>query len=153
MIGGNLTDEYYFTRSADNPFTGAAPGGTSTLRGEHGRRAEPRARDLAAGRSALGADLPPADMGVDTLIVGGGTAGCVLADRLSADPARRVLLLEAGPPDTHPFIQHAGAAWRRCCPIPGTSGRSRPWRGRAATRPRPIGCRGARWADPPRPTA
>lgn len=44
------------------------------------------------------------DAAYDYLIVGAGSAGCVLANRLSADPDKRVCLIEAGPADTHPLL-------------------------------------------------
>jgi choline dehydrogenase len=49
--------------------------------------------------------MPPNDTSeFDYVIVGAGSAGCVLANRLSADGKHSVLLLEAGPKDTHIWI-------------------------------------------------
>ena len=48
----------------------------------------------------------------DYLVIGGGTAGCILAARLSEDPATRVTLLEAGPEDRDPWI-HIPAGYAR----------------------------------------
>lgn len=77
----------------------------------------------------------PASAGTyDYVIVGGGTAGCVLASRLTEDGQSSVCLLEAGPPDSHPYLHVPGGfikavsdprfTWRfQTQPGPGTAGR------------------------------
>jgi len=55
----------------------------------------------------------------DFVVVGAGSAGCLLANRLSANPAYRVLLIEAGRPDNHPWI-HIPVGYLYCIGNPRT---------------------------------
>ncbi|MFY0990112.1 GMC family oxidoreductase [Halomonas sp. C05BenzN] len=76
-----------------------------------------------------------ADQEFDYIVVGAGTAGCLLANRLSANPANRVLLIEAGGRDRYHWIHipvgylycidNPRTDWRfRTEPDPGLNGRS-----------------------------
>jgi choline dehydrogenase len=56
----------------------------------------------------------------DYVIAGAGTAGCVLANRLSAEPGATVALIEAGPPDDDPAI-HVPAMVAKAIGNPGLS--------------------------------
>jgi choline dehydrogenase len=59
------------------------------------------------------------DTSFDYVIIGGGTAGCLLANRLSKDPSRRVLLIEAGRRDDYHWI-HIPVGYLYCIGNPRT---------------------------------
>ena len=82
--------------------------------------------------------MPSNTTDYDYIIAGAGSAGCVLANRLSADPNKRVLLLEAGGKDWYPWI-HVPVGYFKTLhnpltdwsyktePDPGLNGRSIDW--------------------------
>src|SRR5580658_10028868 len=83
----------------------------------------------------LGCRWQESKMQADYVIVGAGSAGCVLANRLTADPSVKVLLIEAGSRDTSPLIHipagyiklldHKKWSWGYMTePDEGTNGRS-----------------------------
>ena len=63
-------------------------------------------------------------MQADYVIVGAGSAGCVLANRLTEDPGTRVILLEAGGRDWNPYI-HIPAGYIKLLEHPPDTGRIR----------------------------
>ena len=56
--------------------------------------------------------MPKTRAGYDYVIAGAGSAGCVLANRLTEDRAVRVLILEAGPRDLNPFIHMPAGVYK-----------------------------------------
>ncbi|MGJ7042358.1 choline dehydrogenase-like flavoprotein [Shinella sp. BE166] len=69
-------------------------------------------RDMGSARYGISPRHPDEITTFDYIVVGGGSTGCVIAARLSEDPAVNVLLLEEGPRDRSPYIHIPGAYYK-----------------------------------------
>ncbi len=69
-------------------------------------------RDIGSARYGISPRHPAEVDTFDYIVVGGGSTGCVVAARLSEDPAVRVLLIEEGPRDLNPYIHIPGAYYK-----------------------------------------
>lgn len=69
-------------------------------------------RDSGSARYGISPRHPAEVDTFDYIVVGGGSTGCVVAARLSEDPAIRVLLIEEGPRDLNPYIHIPGAYYK-----------------------------------------
>ena len=131
--------------SSANEHLQATPISSSSARDPRGHWDTAGQRYVAQSLEGLTYSLTPvqprgphlSDPDFDYVIIGAGTAGCLLANRLSADPSRRVLLVEAGALTTIAWI-HIPVGYLRCIGNPRTDWRYRTEPEAGPQRPRPA---------------
>ena len=79
-------------------------------------------RDAGRGSVGSGRELLPQDFDVefDVVVAGGGSAGCVLATRLTENPSTTLCLIEAGGRDYNPWI-HIPLGFGKLVPNPSVN--------------------------------
>ena len=109
-----LPPDMHLDRARDGPVEPEQVVAGRHCEGNHTRvrSALPSGSTRSRSRSKLFASTPSGGVSIvaDYVIVGAGSAGCVLAGRLSEDPDVEVLLVEAGGPDTAPEV-HIPGVW------------------------------------------